>query len=245
MKGSFVFNLYQIVTSAQNGQALDNLASAHGLTRAEADRVVQALLPALSTAFTAKVGQPGGLQELAAATSDAQHRQAFVDPATATDDATRGKANDVVNSIFGNSAVVQQVIQQVAVFTGLPAATIEQMLPVIVSLILGGVGSFMHNQNLGEILGQMAGGLGGLFGQAGGVPGQAGTGGFGNMLGNIFGSFMGGATPNAGQPGTLPPAVAAGLDMFGKMFQHGVANTAGAPADLAAQINEILSGKKA
>lgn len=239
-----MFNLYQIVTSAQNGQALDNLASAHGITRAQADTVVKALLPALSAAFTAKVGQPGGLQELAAATTDAQHRQAFVDPATATDDTTRAKASDVINSIFGNSAVVQQVIQQVAVFTGVPAATIEQMLPVIVSLILGGVGSFMHNQNLGEILGQMAGGLGGLFGGAGGVPGQAGSGGFGSMLGNIFGSFMGGSAGMA-QPGSLPPAVAAGLDMFGKMFQHGVTAPSGAPADLAAHISDILSGKKA
>ena len=255
-----MFNLYQIVTGAQGGQALDNLAQQFGITRAQADSTVQALVPALSTAFLTKAAHPGGMQELASAMTDDQHKQAYADPNAAQDPATQQKSGDIVSSIFGNNAIVQQVIQQAAHYTGVPAATIQQMLPVIVSLVVGGIATVMHNQNLGGVLGQLAGGLGGLFGQAGGVPGQAGTGGFGGMLGNILGSFLGGAHPASPQAptqdpmgtspmggpatGGLPPAMQAGMEALGKMFQPGVAAAPGQTGDLGDQISSILTGKR-
>ena len=256
-----MFNLYQIVTGAQGGQALDNLAQQFGITRDQADSTVKALVPALSTAFMTKAAHPGGMQELAGALTDDQHKQAYADPGTAQDPSTQQKSGDIVSSIFGNNAIVQQVVEKASKYTGVPAATIQQMLPVIVSLVVGGVATAMHNQNLGGILGQLAGGLGGLFGQAGGVPGQAGTGGFGGMLGNIFGSFLGGGAqhaspqqpaqnptgdmPPAGTaPGGLPPAVQAGMEALGKMFQPGVQAHPGLGGDLGAQISSILSGKR-
>lgn len=256
-----MFNLYQIVTGAQGGEALDNLAQQFGITRDQADSTVKALIPALSTAFMTKAAHPGGMQELAGALTDDQHKQAYADPASAQNPATQQKGGTVVSSIFGNSAIVQQVIQQASTYTGVPAATVEQMLPVIVSLVLGGIATAMHNQNLGGVLGQLAGGLGGLFGQAGGVPGQAGSGGFGGMLGNILGSFLGGgqtaapqqptqSVPPAGNtapgpgPAGMPPIVQAGMDALSKMFQPGVQAAPGMSGDLGAQISSILAGKR-
>ena len=258
-----MFNLYQIVTGAQGGQAIDNLAQQFGITRDQADNTVKALVPALSTAFMTKLAHPGGMQQIASAMTDDQHRQAYADPNIAQDPTVQQKGSDIVSSIFGNNAIVQEVVQQASKYTGVPAATIEQMLPIIVSLIVGGVATTMHNQNLGGILGQLAGGLGGLFGQAGGVPGQAGTGGFGGMLGNIFGSILGGNPQAAPQPPQgapagptpagpmpagpnplgLPPAVQAGIDALGKMFQPGVQPHPGMAGDLGAQISSILGGK--
>jgi hypothetical protein len=205
-----------------------------------------------------KAAHPGGMQELASALTDDQHRQAYADPGAAQDPTTQQKGGDIVASIFGNNAIVQQVIQQAAAYTGIPAATLQQMLPVIVSLVVGGIATAMHNQNLGGVLGQLASGLSGLFGQAGGVPGQAGTGGFGGMLGNILGGFIGGASgatpqtpgtpPGAAPSGTappgFPPAMQAGMEALGKMFQPGVAPSPGHPADLGDQISSILSGKR-
>ena len=254
-----MFNLYQIVTGAQGGQALDNLAQQFGITREQADSTVKALVPALSTAFMTKAAHPGGLQEIAGAMTDDTHRQAYADPNVAQAPPVQQKGGDIASSIFGNNAIVQQVIQQASTYTGIPAQTIQQMLPVIVSMVLGGVATAMHNQGLGGILGQMAGGLGGLLGQAGGVPGQAGTGGFGGMFGNIFGSLLGGAQhaspqqptpePQPGQsagsmPGGFPPAVQAGMDALGKMFEAGVQAHPAMSGDLSSQISSILGGKR-
>lgn len=269
-----MFNLYQIVTGAQGGQALDNLASQFGITREQADNTVKALMPALSTAFMTKAAHPGGLQDVAGALDDDHHRQAYADPGTAQAPTTEQKGGDVASSIFGNSAIVQEVVQQASKYTGVPAATIQQMLPVIVSIVLGGVATAMHNQGMGGILGQISKGLGGLFGQAGGVPGQAGGapgqaggGGFGGMFGDILGSVLGGGqhaspqqpTPEPAQPATggtaqqpapgggipgLPPAIQAGMEALGKLFQPGVQGHPGLPSDLGQQISSILGSKR-
>lgn len=260
-----LFNLYQIITGAQGGQALDNLASQFGLTREQADSAVQAIVPALSTAFLTKAAHPGGLQDIAGALDDDDHKQAYADPQTAQAAPTQQKADGVAASIFGDSSVVEQVVQQASRYTGIPTATIQQMLPVIVSIVLGGVATAMHNQGVGGLLGQLSGGLGGLFGEAGGAPGQAGTGGFGGMFGNILGSMFGGGqqeasprptsgaapdaehgTPDAesGSDGGLPPLVQAGFDTLSKMFQPGVPAHPAEPDDLGAQISSILRGKR-
>lgn len=262
-----MFNLYQMVTGAQGGQGLDNLAQQFGLSREQADSAVQALVPALSTAFMSKAAQPGGLGDLAGAMTDDGHRQAYADPSAAQDADTQQKGGAVAGSIFGDNAIVEQVIAQASRYTGISADTLRQMLPVIVSMIVGGVSTAMHNQGLGGMLGQLAqGGLGNILSQFGGAhqpggPAQAGAGGFAGMLGSIMNSFLGGAHPanpqepvppphpGAAQQGVdpasgLPPMVQAGLDMFGKMFQAGVPGSAAQPDDLGARIDASHAARR-
>jgi hypothetical protein len=259
-----VFNLYQIIQGAQGGQAIDNLAQQFGLSPEQADAAVKSLIPALSTGFMTKAAQPGGYGEILGAMGDDQHRQAYADPATAQDPSTQQKGGDIVGSIFGNSAIINQVAEQASRFTGIPAATLEQMLPVIASMAIGGVATTMHNQGMGGLLGQLAtmaqqGGFGNILGQftggaqpAGAPGGQPQGGGIGGMFGSILGSFLGGAgQPGADQAGAtpgaagMPPAMQAGMDALSKMFQPGVQPMPGQTAggDLGDQISSILRGK--
>lgn len=256
-----MFNLYQIVTGAQGGQALDNLARQFGLSREQADKAVQSLMPALSTAFMAKAAQPGGLSEIAGSMADDQHKRAYADPNAAQAPATQDKGGDIAGSIFGNNAMVQQVIEQASAYTGIPTATLRQMLPVVISMVVGGVATAMHNQGLGGILGQLAsGGLGNIFG-GGGAAAQP-QGGFGGMVGDILSSMLGGVqhaqpqepspAPSSPQPSPstgaapdgIPPMMRAGMDALSKMFQPGVQPHPGQPDDLGDQISSILNGKR-
>ena len=250
-----MFNLYQILLAGQGGQALDNLAQRFGLKREQADSAVRALIPALATAFMTKAAQPGGPQEIAGAMTDDHHRQAYADPDVAAAPQTDQKGGDVAASIFGSASVVDTVVQQAARYTGLPEGVLRQMLPVVVSMVLGGVATAMHGQGMGGMLGQLANsGFGNLFGQgagsaAGGAAGPAGAGGiFGSILGGLFGGGQPGAPqPDAGATaapgaGGLPPMMQAGMDMFGKMFQPGVPTPPG-QGNLADEIGAILSGK--
>ena len=263
-----MFNLYQMVTGAQGGQGLENLARQFGLTREQADGAVQALVPAISTAFMTKAAQPGGLGDIAGAMTDPQHKQAYADPDVAQDPQIQQKGGAVAGSIFGDNAIVEQVIAQAARYTGLPEATLRSMLPVIVSMVLGGVATTMHNQGLGAMLGEMAhGGLGGILEQFGsaahgqGAPGSMGGGGFAGMVGTIVNSFLGGAHPaNPQEPvpptqggathpavdpaAGLPPMVQAGLDMFAKMFQPGVPTSAAQPSNLGETIDASHAARR-
>ena len=173
-------------------------------------------MPALSTAFMAKAAHPGGLGDLASSMADGQHAQAYADPTAAQDPATQQKGGSIAGSIFGNNAIVEQVVQQASRYTGLPAATLQQMLPVIVSIVVGGVGTLMRNQGMGGLLGQLANsGLGGILGQFTGKAAQPGTtagaGGMGDVFSNILNSFMGGAqhaSPQQPGPASRPRAAA-------------------------------------
>ena len=250
-----MFNLYQILLAAQGGQAVDNLAQRFGLDHDQADSAIKALIPALSTAFMTKAMHPGGMQEIAGAMTDDHHRQAYADPGVAAAPQTDQKGGDVASSIFGNNAIVETVVQQAARYTGLPEDTLRQMLPVIVSMVLGGVATAMHGQGMGGILGQLANsGLGGMFGQAAGAGPAAGGGGIlGSILGGMFGGGgarpapapQPGAAPNQAAPGSggMPPMMQAGMDIFGKMFQPGVPAPPGQD-NLGDDISSILSGKR-
>ena len=262
-----MFNLYQMVTSAHDGRGLDTLAQRFGLSREQADSAVQALIPALSTAFMTKAAQPGGLGDIAGAMNDGQHRQAYADPAVAQDPATQHKGGEIVGDIFGNNAIIGHVIAQASRYTGIDEATLHAMLPAIASMVVGGVAASMHSQGMGGILGQLAnGGLGNILGQFGGggmgTAGAAQPGGFPGMLGNIFGSFFGGgqAAPAAPQPGeqqprptapseataagALPPIMQAGMDALSKMFQPGVAGQGAQPGNLAEMINASFNQRR-
>jgi hypothetical protein len=255
-----MFNLYQIIQGAQGGQAIDNLAQQFGLSSEQADAAVKSLIPALSTGFMTKAAQPGGYGEILGAMGDDQHRQAYADPNTAQDPSTQEKGGNIVGSIFGNSAIINQVAEQASRYTGIPAATLEQMLPVIASMVIGGVATTMHNQGMGGLLGQLAGmaeqgGFGNILGQftgaqPGATPGAPAGGGLGGMFGSILGSFLGGATQPGATPGAaptgMPPAMQAGMDALSKMFQPGVQPLPGqaADGDLGDQISSILGGKR-
>ena len=56
-----MFNLYEIVRSAQGGHALDNLASQFNITPEEADRAVRAIVPELSEGFLKQASEPAAL----------------------------------------------------------------------------------------------------------------------------------------------------------------------------------------
>ncbi len=266
-----MFNLYQLVTGAHGGQGLDSLAQQFGLSREQTDSAVQALMPALSTAFMAKASQPGGLGDIAGAMTDPQHQQAHDDPAAAQDPGVQQKGSDVAGSIFGNNAILGQVTRTAAQYTGLPESTIQAMLPVITSLVVGGAAKAMHQQGMGGMLGQLAsGGLGGMLGQfgsgAGGTGGAglgtSGMGGMGGglpgMLGNIFSSFFGGsggsqaaqnpAGAKADPASGLPPMAQAGMDQLFKMFQPGVSGqpgqSGGQMGGLADMISSALGGRR-
>ncbi len=252
-----MFNLYQLVAGAQGGQGLDNLAQRFGLSREQADRAVQSLLPALSTAFMTKAAQPGGLMGIAGAMTDGDHRQAYADPQAAQDPGVQQKGGDVASSIFGNDAILGHVARTASQFTGIPEGTLQAMLPAVTSLVLGGAAETMHGQGMGGMLGELAkGGLGGMLSQFGGIGGTAGAqpgapAGFGGMLGTIMSSVFGASGPGAGQtaaghpaqPGDpasgLPPMVQAGMDEMFKMFQPGTAGPAGNPFG---NLSEMIGG---
>ena len=222
-----MFNLYEILRNAHGGHALDNLATQFGITTEEADAAVKAVVPVLSEGFLKQASEPHAFGSFIGALGEDQHLAAFTDPAAAQATATAQKGGDILSQILGSHNAREEIALRASSATGISQDTLASMLPVIASMIFGGLAKSMENQGFGGILGQLSnaagqGGLGPVLGQilGGGqvsgnpqqplpAPGPAGgQGGLGSILGQIFG---GGRSPmGPGQPPSAAPGPAGG-----------------------------------
>ncbi|MGH6869777.1 MAG: DUF937 domain-containing protein, partial [Methylocella sp.] len=222
-----MFNLYEILRSAQGGHALDNLATQFGITAEEADAAVKAVVPALSAGLLKQAVEPHAFGALIGALGEGQHLAAFADPAAAQATATAQKGGDVLYQILGSHNAREEIALRASSATGLSQDMLARMFPVIASMVVGGLARSMENQGFGGILGHLASAagqraLGPILGQmlGGGsasanpqqpqsvpAPGQAaGQGGLGAILGQILGAGRGPAAPGqapAGWQGSL------------------------------------------
>jgi hypothetical protein len=215
-----MFNLYQIV---QGGQAVNRLAQQFDLSTEEAGKAVNSLIPALSSAFLAKASQPAGYAEILAALNDETHKQAYAQATGAEDPVARQKGAALVAGLFGTDEIATQVAEQASRFSGVPAAKLLDILPVLASIIVGGTAATLQGQGSGGGIG-----FGGATNPFAGFAGAPNAGaftapGFGGAAGNPFAGFVtraGPASAASGFPqGAVPPAVQAGLEAFAKMFQ--------------------------
>ncbi len=183
-----MFNLYEIIRNAHGGHALDNLATQFGITAEEADAAVKAVVPVLSEGFLKQASEPHAFGSFIGALGEGQHLAAFTDPAAAQATATAQKGGDILSQILTSHSAREEIALRASRGTGVSADTLAKMLPVIASMIFGGLAKSMENQWFGGILGQLAN--------------AAGQGGLGPVLGEILGG--GHASGNPQQPLPAP-----------------------------------------
>jgi len=200
-------NLYEILQSAQDGHAIGNLAAQFNITPEEADAAVKAILPALSEEFLKQTSQPLGFSSLVGALGERQHVAAFIDPIAAQNPATVQKAGDSLGHVLVSHS--EEIALRASSATGVSSAILSQMLPVIASMIFGGLAKSLERQGFGGILGQLTnmaaqGGLGPVLGQIlGGTPApqpsqpDPAPGPGGASLGSILGQIFGGGRDSA------------------------------------------------
>ena len=130
-------------------------------------------MPALSEGFLKQVSQPLGFGSFAGALGEGQHLAAFTDPAAAQETATAQKGGDILSQVLGSHGAREEIALRASSATGISPGILSQMLPVIASMIFGGLTKSLQNQ-----------GFGGIFGQ---LSNAAGQGGLGQILGQILG----------------------------------------------------------
>ncbi len=174
-------SLYDVLTDAEDGEAMARLSREFGLTPQQTEAAVTALLPAISSGLKRSTATPEGLGNLFAMMGHQQDLRAICDdPKVAFAPAGRAAGNDVLSTIFGSPDVSRAVADQAQRFSGVSSGILKQMLPVLagilISALMGGKpGKAAAPQmppspgaggNLGDVLGQ-------IFGRA--APGSAGA----------------------------------------------------------------------
>ncbi|MEF3365720.1 DUF937 domain-containing protein [Methylocystis sp. 9N] len=205
-------NFDEILLSAQGGQLIANLAQRYGLSDEQAENAVRALAPALEIGLSRAVEHPQLFEKLIGELVSPQRGAAFYDAETAQGEASVAQSRAFLDDLFGSPAAAGQVVQAAARESGLRPDILSQLLPVLASVLLGGLFKNASNQGLGSILEQVvkSGALSQILGQilgggAIGAPprepepappplprGGGGLGPLGGILGSILGSLLGG-----------------------------------------------------
>lgn len=253
-----MMNLYQIMANAQGGSAYDNIARQFGISPEQTQTAVQALLPAFSLGLNRASQSPDGLSALMQAMLPAAQTRGFENPAAAFGMDATSIGNSALQAMFGNRDTSRAIAGQAAMFSGIAEPILKQMLPVIASMILGGLFKSMTGSaqtqsapaGLPDILGQ-------IFGQMMGQPAPAPKPSnpmedmMGSILGGMFGQQPAPQPAPSGLPGMpdlsqfdaqkLAQMQQDGASMFGQLFDSGLDASAAIQTQQVDALHEIFS----
>lgn len=213
-------NLNDIMQAAQGGQGVNNLATQFGLSPEQTQAAINAMMPAFSQGLQGAMANPGSLGSILSQMASGAHGGAFT--GTTPPGAAPGAGGDVLGSLFGNPQVMGQLTQHMSQMSGVSPQVLQQMMPAVASILMGGLTHNMNNQGFGGMLGQLANAAtapGGLGPMLGGAASQQAGGGLGGMVGSILGSLFGGGQ---GAPQGQSTAMQAGLNSLTNMLNAGV-----------------------
>ncbi|MFN0262595.1 DUF937 domain-containing protein [Tepidamorphus sp. 3E244] len=186
-----MFNMFDMLTQAHNGAAMDKLARQFGLQTDQTQKAVEALMPAFNEGMKRQIDSLDTMQSFFKQMGSANYEKFFEKPEEASTEEMREKGNDVLGQLFGSKDVSRAVADQAAAMTGLGADILRQMLPVVASMMMGGLARQSAASNpFQQMMEQMM------------SAGMTGGGSSGNPLAdmyqNMMKNFAGAAMPKGG-----------------------------------------------
>ncbi|WAX94987.1 DUF937 domain-containing protein [Aminobacter sp. NyZ550] len=230
--------LFEMLANAQNGNGMEALSRQFGLSQQQTQSAIEALMPAFSQGLKRNASDPYGLGSFLQAIASGQHAKYFEDASRAFSPQGVDEGNGILGHLFGSKELSRAVAGQAAQATGIGQEVLKQMLPVIASMIMGGLfkqstgqmqaasGMGGSNNPLGEIIEQMMRQGGGMMG-GGQQPRQAPQqtqapdpfdNPFGKVLQDMFGGGQAQPQPSARQQ--APQQSPYGDNPLGKIFEE-------------------------
>lgn len=222
--------LFDMLASAQNGNAVEQMARQFGLSQQQVEDALAALTPAFSQGLRRNAANPYDLGSFLTALASGQHARYFEDAAAALSPQGMQEGNGILGHLFGSRELSRAVAAHAAQATGIAQQTLQQMLPVLASMIMGGLFKQSTGQlgaaaprdagnPLQQIVEQMMK-QGGAFGQPRQArPRQDGASqadGSDNPFGRILETMFGGGQTPAPQA----PHAPSGDNPFGRIFEE-------------------------
>ena len=180
-------NLLEQLLQAQGGGAVRQLAEKFGMDETQAQSAIKSMLPALSSGLKQNMQDPEKASNLVGMMQKGKLQRLLEEPDAIDPDDADGDGDEILGQLFGNSTAAKETVaEQAAASTGLDANTLQGMLPVIASMVMGSLGKQTASP---EMASQMQGLLGGASG--------GGASGLGGMVGKLLGGLTGGGQQQA------------------------------------------------
>lgn len=215
--------LYDMLSDAGKGRATELLARQFGLSQKQAAEAMEALMPAFSEGLKRNASDPYGAGAFLSALSTGQHAQYFEDMQRAFQPTGVEEGNGILGHLFGSKEVSRAVAKQAEAATGIGQEVLKQMLPVLASMIMGGIykqstepqrAQSASSNPLGDIMEQMMR-QGGMKMPHPEAP-QPGMNPFDNPFGKALEGMFGGSGP---EPARAPQSPY-GENPLGRIFEE-------------------------
>lgn len=177
-------NLIDMFLKGDGGQNIEALSRQFNLSQQQTLDAIEALMPAFSQGLQRNTADPMGMGAFVQALSSGQHANYFDNPSAAFNPSGIADGNNILGHLFGSKDLSRAVADHAAATTGLATTTLKEMLPVIASMLMGG----LYKKSTGQFA---ASGLGG-----------------GNVIGDLIEQMMrqGGGGQTTGTQQTAPGA---------------------------------------
>ena len=149
-----MITLFDILKSAQGGNAFANLGAQYGLSPDAVQSAASALMPALSSGFQNALQNPMAFAGLAGQMLDPAHLASFNNPQALAGEAVKG-GQALLTNMFGNNEVITQIIDHASQICGLQQQALAQLFPAFASLIGGGLLQNLNANGLTSGLSQL------------------------------------------------------------------------------------------
>lgn len=178
-------NMLDLLRAAQGGNGIGNLARQFGLGQEQTESVLKHVLPAVSTGFKQRSRNQDGLAGILKSIQGTDYEDIYQDGSALQNDNIRSRGNDILGQIFGSKEVSRSVALRAEQSSGVGADLVKKMLPVITSMVMGGMQKRASTQtDVNSGVGDL---LNGLLGGASPSRPSSGGGGLDQILGQILG----------------------------------------------------------
>jgi|SRR5690606_25841684 len=158
-------NLTDILERAGGSESIGKLAAQLGVDKADAQKLIGSLSPALLQGMRRQTESPDSRAGLERALQSERHQRYLDDPDRLTDEDAREDGNNILGHLFGSKDVSRGVAAKAAEDTGFDTSLIKKALPLVAGLAMGALGrQAKGNGGSGGGLGSLAGLLGGSDG---------------------------------------------------------------------------------
>lgn len=233
-------NINDIVQSAQGGQLIDNLSDRLGLASWQTEAAVLALAPALAAALRKAAETPDSFRSIVAVIGEPPHKAAFESADSAHSQESVDAGGAIVDRLFGSAAAAGEVSQLAARTSGLRADVLQRLLPVLASILAGGLSARFAERGLDEAL--FPGGAPVAAPPAPSEPASAN--GLGGALAKLFAALFGkpaaSAPPQTEDKNVDSPQQADALQKVMEQIRQILEPGAPAAAEQAAELDELL-----
>lgn len=128
--------LFDTIAQAQGGQGIEALARQFNLSQVQAQAALDALLPAFSEGLKRQMADPWGMMNFFQSMASGRHASYFDN---AADPQAAQAGDDVLAQLFGSKELSRAVAAQAAAATGIGQDVFKRMMPVVASMLMGGM----------------------------------------------------------------------------------------------------------